>query len=951
MDDLDSVILNLKACLISTKGGIQLSQVESEYSKITGDKIPFRKLGFSSLENLLQSSGKFSIKNYGGNVIVQALVSSKTQHLTELIKKQKSKPPKKKPFTGFRNGPRKFVSSNTHSGSNRPNNYSRQVNNGLSYRPPRNNSQGTSVPNHTNGHSKTQSSYNDNRHRFNNFEPKTFDQNNYKKPQFPLNNYSNNTKNYNENFQIKSDVCLPETKTMNNLSNDNRKNEIKSVPIPNETNFLNENAKSYNKSEQIPLTSSCSSLESTYSSSSTSYKPKHTSLDKFQIGDIENVNNKDTTPKTHIYMQENNSEYKKSPQQHKSIHKFSTIQNMPPMKISTAQSRLEKYPKKCEEQVKVDVESKSNTEQPCATATADLRNGVEHEVFEEDKDYINELETYLKNLNLSEPYYEYMLKKEKSGRILKLTHICTIKVNEKSVGSSFPVDCSTDDYAQKVAAKHALTILKKQYGESVIYPITNDINTMASCVKKLLKQGFETTGVMGDLLERMYREEFHENLPDNWDQLLEVFSYFTFDKLAAANKLVIYLNETENNQQNGHEYTNKDFAEEQNFVPGTPLLFEDYSEKSVLVSANYGSTNVWVRLVGQSADENFIQMQAKLNDIMNTAGLSIPDQVIEGEFYAVLYNSSWHRVQISSANNEDGTATCFMIDTGEQLNIAKDQICYLEPIFMKPKTQAIECILTQLDNFGTFDGLKELLDEMILNKTFFVVPDSLEEGYARVTLYEKGRVNVNDMIIKRFLEKTSTKLPLFEDQDIVDGNVSSVVESGHLYLQLNIDIVTSLEEILPNDEFLDPEFFLKSKKDIIKDKVYITKYEADNIWSRVQVLDIINDSEAKIIYIDYGNIAQCEITKLANLELYDPLLAKIAPQAIKVSMNFLPPNTMTPDIANELFTIIGNDSVLVNTVNAPNDDVPCVQLYKTDPDSPNIPYCINIPLYQSLKKQ
>jgi len=84
-------------------------------------------------------------------------------------------------------------------------------------------------------------------------------------------------------------------------------------------------------------------------------------------------------------------------------------------------------------------------------------------------------------------------------------------------------------------------------------------------------------------------------------------------------------------------------------------------------------------------------MQAKFNDTMNTAGLSIPDQVIEGEYYAVLYNSSWHRVQISFANNEDGTATCFMIDTGEQLNISKDQICYLEPIFMKPKTQ-VKCI-------------------------------------------------------------------------------------------------------------------------------------------------------------------------------------------------------------------------------------------------------------------
>jgi len=56
---------------------------------------------------------------------------------------------------------------------------------------------------------------------------------------------------------------------------------------------------------------------------------------------------------------------------------------------------------------------------------------------------------------------------------------------------------------------------------------------------------------------------------------------------------------------------------------------------------------------------------------------------------------------------------------------------------------------------------------MILNKTFFIVPDSLEGGCARVTLYEKGRVNVNDMIIQRFLEKTTTKLPLFEVNNII----------------------------------------------------------------------------------------------------------------------------------------------------------------------------------------
>lgn len=63
--------------------------------------------------------------------------------------------------------------------------------------------------------------------------------------------------------------------------------------------------------------------------------------------------------------------------------------------------------------------------------------------------------------------------------------------------------------------------------------------------------------------------------------------------------------------------------------------------------------------------------------------------------------------------------------------------------------------------------MKELLDEMILNKTFFLVPDRLDEEGARVTLYEKGlsdsdRVNVNEKIMHSFLEKTLTRLPSFE---------------------------------------------------------------------------------------------------------------------------------------------------------------------------------------------
>lgn len=77
----------------------------------------------------------------------------------------------------------------------------------------------------------------------------------------------------------------------------------------------------------------------------------------------------------------------------------------------------------------------------------------------------------------------------------------------------------------------------------------------------------------------------------------------------------------------------------------------------------------------------------------------------------------------------------------------------------------------------------------------------------------------------------------------MDAIVSSCPKFGYLYLQLNFDVVESLEYILPRDEHLDAEWFLKSKEDIKMDHVYLLKYDEENLWCRAQVLEIINDSE------------------------------------------------------------------------------------------------------------
>lgn len=73
--------------------------------------------------------------------------------------------------------------------------------------------------------------------------------------------------------------------------------------------------------------------------------------------------------------------------------------------------------------------------------------------------------------------------------------------------------------------------------------------------------------------------------------------------------------------------------------------------------------------------------------------------------------------------------------------------------------------------------------------------------------------------------------------------MSSVVESGHLNLQLNSDIVSSLEEILPNEEFLSPDYFLKNKEEVKKDQVYLIKYENESMWCRVQVVELRDDTK------------------------------------------------------------------------------------------------------------
>lgn len=62
-----------------------------DYRTLTGERIPFQKLGYSSLESFLQSEPSIvTTKSSNGQIFVDARTSDSSAHITNMINKQKS---------------------------------------------------------------------------------------------------------------------------------------------------------------------------------------------------------------------------------------------------------------------------------------------------------------------------------------------------------------------------------------------------------------------------------------------------------------------------------------------------------------------------------------------------------------------------------------------------------------------------------------------------------------------------------------------------------------------------------------------------------------------------------------------------------------------------------------------------------------------------------------------
>ncbi|KAK0094207.1 hypothetical protein PV326_011554 [Microctonus aethiopoides] len=117
MSDLNEVISLIRSCLLTSKGSTAIENLNRDYKQLEGENIPFRRLGFTALHELINQVPGLRVYRRGEALLVEVIPTAETAHIASMVAKQKSKSSKrKKPvnrnFTRFRR-PNISTSSNS----------------------------------------------------------------------------------------------------------------------------------------------------------------------------------------------------------------------------------------------------------------------------------------------------------------------------------------------------------------------------------------------------------------------------------------------------------------------------------------------------------------------------------------------------------------------------------------------------------------------------------------------------------------------------------------------------------------------------------------------------------------------------------------------------------------------------------------------------------------------
>ncbi|XP_072742893.1 tudor domain-containing protein 7 [Anoplolepis gracilipes] len=840
----DKVVKNLRSCLISCKGGIKLNNLTVDYLTITGELLPFKKFGYSSVETFIRNIPEVIVTKRNGELYVEATPSKSTAHLTKMISRQKTRRkirPQSKKWSPPRQTSRGFL-------------------------------QGNARNNNVNGLQSTKTNY--------------------------VNSSGSFAKSTPGKSKLYTDFSRPaplmETIVQCPLPINNKKaNFAPSTPPISPIKRLTDNA---------------NSNVATLNQSVTNYK---------NIEDLKfKVLNDKTAASPVINLKPKTAELK--PTKLSERLKVSSPKSTPIM-LSTPSPLVNSY-------------NNGHT-----FSIPSIFNKSQIMAPQQISDPRRDLQVHVNKLNLSPPLYKMYSKKERNSS--KITIYASVKVGAHTF-HTYPEDAVSEEEAEKIAARLALVNLAKELSSPEITTVDEKL-VMERILNIVTKHH---SGVFMHLLPEYYCEHYKEALPHNWQKIIEECGDINQEEGVGNSTILCRISPTSKRSENNttpfkdaveNSFQSNEKIQLNPIGPAAPgkLTIPKMNIWQVYVTCVISSVELWVRLVENN--DKFVEMTKEMTRYYDKKkSISIPStECVVGDFYAVLEENYWRRVQCIDFDFETGLATVFFIDEGYDEQYKPDVLHPLDKKFCKLSAQATRVALEGLEAFQDYTQLVTELENHFLVDQMFSVKvhgtNTDEYGsYTTVTFYDISKegkhINVNQILIDKIVKDILNASKIQMGQ-LIELYIMHIDEYGKVYAQLN-SFIRSLLNSEALSQVLVSNTTSLGKETIHFTKVYVAKW--DSQLYRARVTDVPCKDEVRVLLFDIGKTVT--ISKRDLFDMNENGLHCIPPQAKQIFLHHLDQSKFNNEklVARFRELVSGTDLLLAKIMKISPTGIPIVEIFK-----------------------
>lgn len=556
-----------------------------------------------------------------------------------------------------------------------------------------------------------------------------------------------------------------------------------------------------------------------------------------------------------------------------------------------------------------------------------------------------DLQIHANRLNLSTPVYKMYSKKEKNSA--KITIYASVKVGVHTF-HTYPEDAVSEEEAEKIAARLALVNLVKELSSPEITTVDEQL-VMERILNIVTKHH---SGVFMHLLPEYYCEQYKEALPHNWQGIIEECADINQEKGVGDSTILCRASPTSKRSgNNSTPFIYKDVVENSfssnekiqlsPIGPAAPgkLTVPKMTTWQVYATCVISTVEIWVRLCENN--DNFMEMTKKMTKHYDKKKpVSIPSvECIVGDFYAVLEDNNWHRVQCIDFDFETELATVFFIDEGYDEQYKLDALHPLDKKFCNLSAQATRVALERLEEFRDYTQfITEIENHLLVDQMFLVKvhgTNADEYGsYTMVTFYDtrtdkEGRhVDVNQILFDKILRDIDTTSKIQTNQ-LIELYITHIDEYGKVYAQLN-----SFMRSLVNSEALSQIFVNNMTTSLAREAIHLTKvYFAkwDSQWYRARVKNMPNNKDEVTVFLfDIGKTVTISRRDLFyTSEKVSNALHCIPPQAMQIFLHHLDQSKYNGSLVARFRELVSDtDLLLAHIINISPSRIPIVELFK-----------------------